>query len=249
MEMALPAVAVSRPAASVIMPVYNGARFLERSIGSVRAQTFADWELLAVDDGSTDSSHAQLCRHAAADSRIRVIRLARNQGLSAARNAALAQATGQTVAYLDCDDEYFPDHLGHVHAWHGQADVLVFAYEIMERHTGPAGTLQIRTYDPGPVRGWLMEVCIAVPLAVAHRRSLLERTGLFNAEAGNLFDEDKDMWQRLARAGAEFLFLPLKCGRYYHIHPNSLSHMRWRRRTHGETFAAVGGAATLWRPS
>ena len=82
---------------SVILPVYNGAALLDRAVRSVLGQTYADWELIAVDDGSGDKSAEALSAWADKDRRIRVIRLPENSGLSAARNAALHVAQGQMV--------------------------------------------------------------------------------------------------------------------------------------------------------
>jgi hypothetical protein len=223
-----PLPATRQPQISVIMPVYNGAALLDRSIRSVRAQTFTDWELLAVDDRSTDDSYEHLCRHAASDPRIHAFRFAENHGTpSAARNQALRHARGQIITYLDQDDEYYPDFLSHVQAWQACADVLVFAIDIVEADQGVAGAGPVRTWDPTPVRTRLLQEGIINPLEVAHRRALLETVGLFEEEKGWLFAEDWDFWKRLARSGAAFLFLPLKSGRY-HVLPDSL--LRRRRR-------------------
>ncbi|MGO9108441.1 MAG: glycosyltransferase family 2 protein [Thermoguttaceae bacterium] len=91
---------------SVVVPVYNGAALLDRAIRSVVLQTYCDWEVIAVDDGSSGESHALLQAWADKDRRIRVIGLPENRGLSAARNAALRAAGGQMVAYLDHDDDW-----------------------------------------------------------------------------------------------------------------------------------------------
>ena len=89
---------------SVIMPVYNTAPYLRMAIDSVVGQTFEAWELILIDDGSTDGS-AQICdAYAREDSRIRVIH-AGHHGVSHARNLGLEQATGTWVAFLDSDDE------------------------------------------------------------------------------------------------------------------------------------------------
>lgn len=214
------------PCISVIMPVYNGAAFLERSIGSVRRQTFPDWELLAVDDGSTDDSYARLCRFAAAEPRIRPVRLPANHGNPAApRNMALCQARGSMITYLDHDDEYDPAYLSHVHAWRDAGEVLIFTYDIVAV-AAPGQTPALpETWDPAPLRERMMDECIVVPLAVAHRRGLLYRAGLFTEGQGFQFEEDLDLWRRMARAGAGFVFLPLKSGRY-HVHSGSLSRRR-----------------------
>src|SRR5262249_32229936 len=119
-------------AISIVLPVFNGTRFLAQSLHSVISQSFQNWELLGVDDGSSDGSYELLSHYAASDSRIRLFRLPENRGPAAARNYALRQARGATIAYIDCDDEYYPDYLGHVFRWHSQADVLVFLYDAVD---------------------------------------------------------------------------------------------------------------------
>ena len=95
---------------SVVMPVYNARRWLHQAIDSVRAQTHEHWELLAVDDGSSDDSPDILADFAQRDSRIRVITQP-NAGVAAARNRAMADARGDYVAFLDADDWWQPDKL------------------------------------------------------------------------------------------------------------------------------------------
>jgi glycosyltransferase involved in cell wall biosynthesis len=93
---------------SVIMPVYNGERFIGQAIESVLSQSYPHWELVVVNDGSTDHTRDILTR--ASDGRMRVIDRA-NGGESAARNTALEHAKGEFLAFLDADDLYLPDHL------------------------------------------------------------------------------------------------------------------------------------------
>lgn len=212
--------ALDLPFVSVILPVFNGARFLSRAVESVRRQHFTRWELLAVDDGSTDDSLALLNRLAAEEPRLRVLRRPSNGGVSAARNTALREARGDWVAYLDCDDEFYPDHLQHVFDGRGRGDVLVFAYDLLEERPGAARFGQRSTWDPQAVRDRLMHQHIVVPLGVAHRRALLDRAGLFDEALRR--DEDSDLWRRFARAGAVFHFRPEKSG-LYHVRPDSLS--------------------------
>ena len=98
------------PLISVITPVYNAAAYLARAADSLRAQTLTDWELLLIDDGSTDDSPALCDRLAAQDNRIRAVHQP-NRGVSAARNAGLDAARGQYLAFLDADDWVEPDFL------------------------------------------------------------------------------------------------------------------------------------------
>ncbi len=96
---------------SIIVPVYNVQAFLEETILSVIGQEETDWELLLVDDCSTDGSPLIMERYAASDKRIRVIRQTKNQGAAAARNRGLQEAAGRYIAFLDADDLWKPRRL------------------------------------------------------------------------------------------------------------------------------------------
>ena len=97
------------PRISVIMPVFNGAAFVARALSSVFAQTISDFELIVVDDASTDDLAAALAPFE--DARLRLIRHPVNKGAAASRNTALEETRGDTVAFIDADDEWLPDKL------------------------------------------------------------------------------------------------------------------------------------------
>lgn len=100
---------MSAPAVSVILPTFNRANTLSRAIRSVLAQTFADFELIIVDDGSTD--HTASVVGQCNDSRVQYLPLETNSGCSAARNAGIAVARGQWLAFQDSDDEWIVNKL------------------------------------------------------------------------------------------------------------------------------------------
>src|SRR5438132_12765470 len=97
------------PTVSVIIATHNRARLLRRAIHSVLAQTFEDWELLVVDDGSTDNT--ETIAVSLQDLRICYLRHEVNRGLSAARNTGIRISRGEYVAFLDDDDEWLPKKL------------------------------------------------------------------------------------------------------------------------------------------
>ena len=99
------------PAVSVITPVWNARATLAEAVGSVLAQTMPDWELLLVDDGSTDGSRDLAERVAARDGRVRVLGDGVNRGPAAARNAGIRAARGRRLAFLDADDRWRPEKL------------------------------------------------------------------------------------------------------------------------------------------
>lgn len=96
---------------SIIMPVYNNERHLKESIGSVLAQQYTYWELILIDDASTDASYNLIERYARSEPRIRSIRLEKNSGAAVARNVGLEHALGRYVAFLDADDFWKPEKL------------------------------------------------------------------------------------------------------------------------------------------
>lgn len=99
------------PLISIISPCLNGSTYLEQAILSVQAQTFSNWELLLIDDGSTDGSDAMAARFAAHDPRIVPMRTSGRIGAGPARNVGISAARGQYIAFLDCDDWWHPRKL------------------------------------------------------------------------------------------------------------------------------------------
>ncbi len=96
---------------SVVLPCYNAAAFLAATLDSVIAQSFQDWECIAVDDASKDETASILSGYAARDPRVRPVFLEKNGGAAASRNAALAELRGRYIAFLDADDLWEPAKL------------------------------------------------------------------------------------------------------------------------------------------
>lgn len=94
---------------SIIMPSYNTAKFIEETIDSVLAQTYTNWELIIVDDCSTDDTDAVVAKYQ--DSRIQYLKNGKNSGAAVSRNRALREAKGRWIAFLDSDDLWAPDKL------------------------------------------------------------------------------------------------------------------------------------------
>jgi peptidoglycan/xylan/chitin deacetylase (PgdA/CDA1 family)/SAM-dependent methyltransferase/CTP:molybdopterin cytidylyltransferase MocA len=224
---------------SLIVPAHNAAKTLDRALSSVRAQSFADWEAIVVDDGSVDRTAAVAQAHADTDPRIRLIRQAQG-GVSTARNAGLAAATGDWVLFLDSDDAIAPDHLA------AMLDAAAAAPD--------AGLLHCswrRVVNGEPWRAPHPAPTIADPMATAARtcpfaiHAALTRRERIAAAGG--FDpalriaEDWDLWQRLARIGVDFAAVPGVTVDVY-VEPGSLSSdsarhlsdgLRVMRRGHG----------------
>src|SRR5262249_22851215 len=114
------------PEVSVVIAAYNQARWVGEAIASVRAQTFVDWELVVVDDGSTDATSEVVARHAD-DARIRCLRQAHAER-AAARNRGIAATAGPLVAFLDADDWWLPKKLERQVAALAAAPEAAFCY-------------------------------------------------------------------------------------------------------------------------
>ncbi len=104
------------PQVSVIMPAFNVRPWLSQAVASVRLQTGVSWELLIIDDGSTDGTRQLAERHSAGDDRIRLLSNQRRKGVGGARNTGLAAARGEACMFLDSDDALFPKALESLHA-------------------------------------------------------------------------------------------------------------------------------------
>lgn len=131
---------------SVIIPVYNAEKYLRECLDSVIGQTLQDIEIICVDDGSTDNSLLILQEYAANDKRLKIVEQA-NQGAAAARNAGIAVAQGEYLAFLDADDLYYLEALqtAYVCAEKSNADVLLFEADFFDEKHGLLRTEQVET--------------------------------------------------------------------------------------------------------
>ena len=189
------------PAVSVIMATYNGARFIRQSINSLLAQSFADFELIVVDDGSTDATPAILA--GIADPRLRVLRNETNGGVVAARNRAFAAARGRYVAMLDHDDLSRPTRLAHQVAYlDAHPDTVLLG---TAAHTLTAGRLAPTNHPAHTTPAliaWLLHV--ANPLicaSIMFRGEPARALGIFLRDDYEYAD-DFDFYHRMAGQGA-----------------------------------------------
>lgn len=185
------------PAASVIIPVYNRAPLIGDAIRSVLAQDFEDWELVVVDDGSSDESVAIV--EAFADPRIRVVRHTRNLGIPDARNTGLDAARGELIAWLDSDDIARPGRLGaQVDFLRRRPDVAMVgscAGKIGKDGRRKRG-VRVPPLDPDDIAAWLLFRSAFQQSSVMGRAELLKAHPYRRS-----FDvcEDLDVFVRLSR--------------------------------------------------
>ena len=185
------------PAVSVIMPVYNHAAYVGEAIRSVVEQTDADWELLVVDDGSTDGSAGVAQDWAGRDGRITVLRQA-NHGPAAARNAGIARARAAWLAYLDSDDVWHPHALtAYAQARRRHEDERFFyGYRHRLDDHGHVIELPPAHQDAPTGTAELWERMYLSHLCVCYRRDLLDATGAYDEALGQC--EDYELYLRLS---------------------------------------------------
>ena len=122
---------------SIITPSYNSEKYISETIQSVLDQTCQDWEMIIVDDVSTDDSPQIIEQYTQKDSRIKLIRSKQNSGPARARNKAIKEAGGKYIAFLDSDDVWFPEKLEKQVMFMKENDLVITysAYETMDEHS------------------------------------------------------------------------------------------------------------------
>ena len=126
-----------QPLVSVVIPNYNGERFVEKTLKSVLDQTYQYFEIIVVDDASTDASPSIIQGFADRDPRIRLIRLKKNGGVSNARNTGIREARGEYIALLDNDDLWTPDKLERQVKLAGEAEIVYCSYDFIDENDQP----------------------------------------------------------------------------------------------------------------
>ncbi|OHE78743.1 MAG: hypothetical protein A3G75_00600 [Verrucomicrobia bacterium RIFCSPLOWO2_12_FULL_64_8] len=200
------------PSVTVLLPVYNAAATLASAVDSIRRQTFTDWELLAVDDGSTDGSREVLAAARRTDSRARVLDLTHG-GVVAALNAGLAEARGDLIARMDADDESHPERLAaQVRYLQENPDFGVVGCLVEyggdraanEGYALHADWLNSLVTPEQMALNRFIESPFAHP-SVMFRRELVGRHGGYR---DGDFPEDYEMWLRWAEAGVRMGKVP-----------------------------------------
>ncbi len=195
---------------AIILPVYNGAQTISGSIESVIAQSYTNWHLLIIDDGSIDATAEIVKKYSDIDSRIIYLKNETNLGIQKTLNKGIGQAVGEYIARIDADDvwsdteklaqqiEFFDTHIDHV---------LVGTGARMVSDTGQTlGAYVLPTDDKGIRERILGKNCF-VHASVVIRRDALLKVGMYNENKAVRHVEDHELWLRLGMVG-KFANLP-----------------------------------------
>jgi glycosyltransferase involved in cell wall biosynthesis len=210
-----------KPLISVVLPVWNGARWLTEAIDSIRRQTHDNFELVVVDDGSTDGSADIIEASARNDRRIRTFRQERN-GLVAALNRGLSEAQGQLIARLDADDRA---HLQRLHKQteyldqHHDVGLLGSWAELIDEQGSVKGFRKYRT-RPESLKPLLLRTNPLLHSSIMVRQSVLHKVGFYRPAFEGA--EDYDLWLRVSEI-AKIANLPEYLVQY-RLHTTSITH-------------------------
>lgn len=192
-------VEASQPIVSVIIPCYNTADFVAETILSVVKQSYEELEIIVVDDGSTDSSKAEI--NSVKDSRLRYV-YQENQGLSSARNTGIKNASGDFIMFLDADDVLYREKIAvqlNFFRQHPQYDIVTCGFD----RTDERGAV-LYSVHPGQkelsISLMLSESQFHVPTALL-RKEIIAKTGFFDTSLPAA--EDRDYWCRCSLNGAK----------------------------------------------
>ena len=196
---------------SIILPTYNRARLINRAVDSVIHQTFSEWELIIVDDGSKDDTFSKVRDIVASDPRIRY-HFSVNRGLAGARNLGCSMASGKYLTFLDSDDEYLPDHLA------SRYEVLSRDPSIELLHGGIEVIGDRFVADKNdPTKKIDIADCV-VGGTFFIRRDLWSRLGGFK----DVYGDDNEFFVNATEHGATIRKMDLATYRYYRTESDSL---------------------------
>ena len=212
------------PKVSVIVPAYNVSKYIQDALISLEKQTFSDFEVLIVDDGSTDDTAAVVQKFTQRDSRFKLLHKA-NAGLSSARNYGISHAQGEYIALLDGDDVYHKDKLAtHVARLYSRADVgVVYSASQTIRDDGKPTFISLsgKPVHPNPLLALLCKNFIGHGSNAVFRRCLISEVGGFNESL--LSWEDVDLWLRIAATQKWRFYREKRILCYYRVRPSGLS--------------------------
>lgn len=200
---------------SVVIPLYNKQRYIKSTLQSVLAQTYTDYEVIVVDDGSTDVSLQEAERMQS--DKIRVLHQ-ENQGVAVARNTGIENAAGEYIAFLDADDKWNPSYLEEIDKIvqkYPQSDIFVSAYEVDLGNGKKNLSEQLSAQDGCLPSYWATlssKYDFVWTSATTIRKSALVQAGLFRP--GEKIGQDLDMWARVARNNPKVAYTSSVCVTY-----------------------------------
>lgn len=211
------------PLVSVVIPTYNHAQFLGRALQSVLNQTYRNWEVIVIDNHSTDNTDEVMSSFA--DPRIAYLKIHNNGVIAASRNAGIRAAKGEFVAFLDSDDWWTADKLQVcIDCISDKVDLVYHDLEIVSERSRP--------FRPKKIKSWQVKHPVLIDLmargnaiatsSVVVRKKLLKQLEGMNESSDMVAAEDYNTWLRIAQLTDGFRYISNRLG-FYQLHKQGVS--------------------------
>lgn len=219
----MPKSSTPMPNVSVIIPTFNHALYLGRALKSVLDQTYTNWEVIIIDNHSSDNTDEVIASYA--DPRIRTLYIHNNGVIAASRNAGIQSSKGQWIAFLDSDDWWTTDKLhACLERTSDKVDLIYHDLELMsdQSRTFKQTAASSRQVEKPVLMDLLLKGNAIANSSVVVRKSMLDKIGGINESTGMIGAEDYNTWLCIAQLTNQFLYLPLRLG-YYFTHNTNIS--------------------------
>jgi glycosyltransferase involved in cell wall biosynthesis len=213
----------NKPTVSVIIPTYNQANFIDKAIESVLSQTYQDFEIIVINDGSTDNTEEII--RGFKDKRVKYVKKYKNKGISVARNIGIKVARGKYIALLDSDDEWLPEKLDkQIKILQDESPELGVVYSNLCYIDENGKNMNRKLRNSKKAEGYIYEdllekYCVGSPSSFLIKKECFNRVGLFDDLLSG--QEDWDMWIRIAKY-YRFALIKIPLVKY-RLHSNQIS--------------------------
>ena len=211
------------PLVSVVIPSYNHARYISRALQSVLNQTYTNWEVIVIDNHSTDNTDEVIASFT--DPRITYLKIHNNGVIAASRNAGIRAAKGKWIAFLDSDDWWTNDKLQICFDYVDEkVDLVHHDMEVVSEQPRPfkRKIIKSRQLKIPVLIDLLLKSNAIVNSSVVVRKSLLEKIGGINESVEMVAAEDYNTWLRISKLSSQFFYLPRRLG-FYLTHNQNVS--------------------------
>ena len=225
---------------SIIVPTYNHAHLIGRCIQSVIDQTLPNWEMIIINNFSSDSTKQVV--EGFRDQRITIMDFANNGIIAASRNAGIRMANGNLIAFLDSDDWWYPEKLERVVEAIKFADVVFHPLDIWTPKGSKFRKTRCRELSHPVFLDLLINGNCIPNSSVVVKRELLDDSALFSENQEIVTAEDYDLWLRLATKTERFIFISQSLGAYWINGQNQSANVKnsWRSLTHVVAKHSIG---------
>ena len=208
----------SSPLISIVIPTYNHAKYLDRALKSVIEQTYKDWEIIVVDNFSSDNTEEVVLKYK--DSNIKYIKVKNNGIIAKSRNMGISNAKGDWIAFLDSDDWWEKNKLDaciNCLIKNMNTDLIYHDLKLVNKNNRTLFKKRIKSFGLAKpiIKNLMLKGNIICNSSVIVRKKLINEIGGINESKDIIAAEDFNTWLRVAEISDNFIYLPLKLGFYF----------------------------------